>query len=141
MKKLIYLFITVLIIYSCDTSKSTTEKSDIERNTDTTESKQDTIRIANDELEYEIIIIDVGFESWLVTQKPMSYYGLPYLENKNYFYVVEWNQRVLNPHRYDPMLYEQQIDYDPNIDYGKEVNYKLYMYFEFFQKKYNQKLR
>ena len=32
----------------------------------------------------------------------------------------------------------QQINYDDKIDYGMEVNYLLYMYFEFFQDKYNK---
>ncbi|MGO2102488.1 MAG: DUF6146 family protein, partial [Psychroflexus halocasei] len=35
----------------------------------------------------------------------------------------------------------QEIDYQPHIDYGYEVNYMLYHYFLFFEQKYNQKLR
>jgi hypothetical protein len=30
-------------------------------------TKGDTVRIANDALEYEVIIIDAGFNSWLVS--------------------------------------------------------------------------
>ena len=47
------------------------------------------------------------------------------LESRNNIYVINWNQRVLNPQRYNPNLYEMQIDYSPNIDYGYEVNYKF----------------
>jgi predicted aspartyl protease len=31
-------------------------------------TKGDTVRIANDALEYEVIIIDAGFNSWLVSR-------------------------------------------------------------------------
>ena len=44
------------------------------------------------------------------------------------------------PQRYDPLLYELQINYDPQIDYGYEVNYQLYNYFVYFQRKYGQRL-
>lgn len=104
------------------------------------ESEKDTIVIENKELEYEIIIIDYGFDSWLATQRPMEYYTQPTLESKNLFWVMSYNRRVLRPDMYNPDLYRQTIDYDPKIDYGMEVNYLLYKYFEFFQKRYKQKL-
>jgi len=132
------MFILVLIIvgFSCSTPKNAPASRDIE----SIETTQDTIKIVNEELEYEIIILEIGFESWLVTQFPMSYYTDQTLAVRNYLMVIEWNQRVMEPFRYDPMLYQQLIDYKPNIDYGMEVNYLLYMYFKFFQKKYNQRL-
>ena len=46
----------------------------------------------------------------------------------------------MQPHRFNPQLYELQIDYEPNIDYGYEVNYMLYNYFIYFQIKYKQRL-
>jgi len=105
-----------------------------------TVNDSDKIIIENKELEYEIIIIEQGFNSWLVTQKPMSYYSQSTLEIKNQFYVVSWNQRVLQPFKSSPNLYEMRIDYDSHVDYGLEVNYKLFMYFTYFQQKYKQKL-
>jgi len=101
---------------------------------------RDKVVIENKELEYEIIIIEPGFNSWLVSQKPMSFYSQPTLEIKNKFYVVSWNQRVLQPFNYSSNLYEMRIDYDPFVNYGLEVNYKLFMYFTYFQKKHKQKL-
>ena len=132
---MVVLFLSVLI-YSCDSPKTVVNQDNISL----TEKVADTIRIENKELEYEIIIIDIGFESWLVTQKPIWYYSNSSLRIKNNFYVTEWNIRVNQPFVYDPHLYELPIDYSPHIDYGKEVNYKLYMYFQFFQQKYKQKL-
>ncbi len=100
----------------------------------------DTVRIANDSLEYEVIIIDPGFNNWLYSRaKPRGFYGQPYLENKNRFWVTEWNNRVINPQRYGDM-YLMRIDYDPMINYGYEVNYLLYNYLVYFQNANNQRL-
>lgn len=97
--------------------------------------------IADTKKEYEITIIDPGFYSWLKGfARAEGYYSQSFLENRNAIYVVNWNQRVLLPGEYPSNLYEWPIDYDPNIDYGYEVNYKLYNYFIYFQRKYNQRL-
>ena len=138
MKKLIYTLLISVFIFNCNTSKTTASKKD-ERLANAKQS--DTVTIANDELEYEIIIIEPGFNFWLASRaRPEGFYSLQYLENRNYIYVTEWNQRVLQPQRVDPSLYEMQIDYQPGIDYGYEVNYKLYNYFIYFQLTYNQRL-
>lgn len=103
-------------------------------------TKNDTVRIANDSLEYEVIIIDPGFNTWLASRaRPRGYYAQSYLENKNRFWVTEWNIRVHNPQRYGD-LYQMEIDYQPRINYGYEVNYLLYNYLVFFQQTHNQKL-
>lgn len=120
----------------CESSKKSIEKQHI----DTNIAEVDTIKIENEELEYEIIIIENGFQSWLATQRSENFYTQQTLESKNKFYVVEWNQRVMAPHRYNPNLYSMTIDYDHTVDYGMEVNYLLYMYFKFFQTKYRQRL-
>ena len=99
----------------------------------------DTVRIANDELEYEVIIIDPGFNSWLQTRaRPRGYHSQSYLENKNRLWVMEWNTRVTNP-RYSQM-YQMRIDYDTSINYGYEVNYLIYNYLVYFQQTNGQRL-
>ncbi len=99
----------------------------------------DTVRIANDSLEYEILIIEPGFNSWLVTQRPRGFYSEQFLETRNRIYVTEYNQRVMQPQRFNPNLYIQQINYEPTIHYGYEVNYLLYNYFLFFEQQYRQR--
>ncbi|WP_299889662.1 DUF6146 family protein [uncultured Lacinutrix sp.] len=137
MKNLYLLFFIIAIIFSCKTSK---------KSIDSIEDKPqaqvgDTLTISSDKLEYDIIIIEPGFSTWLASQaKPEGYYSQTYLENKNRRYVIEWNTRVLNPQRYSTSLYEMQINYQYNIDYGYDVNYKLYNYFIFFQNRYRQNL-
>jgi len=89
---------------------------------------------------YDIIIIEPGFNSWLeTTARPEGYYSQPYLETKNKIYVNAWNQRV-NQIDSDRNLYEMLIDYNGSINYGYELNYKLYNYFVYFQITHNQKL-
>ena len=134
MKNLIYFFAIALTVISCgttNTKNASDSKKDIE----------EAVVISNDSLEYEIIIYDIGFSTYLNTiAKPMGYHSQNYLEAKNNFYVIEWNIRANNPIRYGD-IYENQIEYSTNIDYGLEVNYKLYNYFKFFEKKYKVRLR
>ncbi len=138
MKKLIHILLVSGLLIGCNTSKTiSTSTNQDEVNI----AENDTIRIANEALEYEILIIEIGFDFWLrSTAKPEGFYSQSYLEIKNIFYVSEWNSRVLQPSRYNPSLYEMQIDYQQGTDYGYEVNYKLYNYFVYFQQKYNQRL-
>ncbi|WP_369047909.1 DUF6146 family protein [Tenacibaculum sp. UWU-22] len=120
-----------LFIWACGSSKVK----------NTTEKKEEPVVIANDSLEYEITIIDVGFERYLNSvAKPRGYYSQAYLENRNAIYVSNWNYRARNPSSFNPNIYENEIDYNPNTDYGYEVNYKLFNYFEFAQHKYRMSL-
>ncbi|WP_031425558.1 DUF6146 family protein [Flavimarina sp. Hel_I_48] len=141
MRKLFYLILSLIFVYSCATTQKNNGFTDNRMPGDTiAASENDTVRIANDSLEYEIIIIDPGFNTFLNSiARPEGYYSQNYLENKNKFLVIDYNQRVMQPFRYNPNLYEQQINYDASIDYGYEVNYKLYCYFVFFSRKYNQR--
>ncbi len=137
MKKLVLIIGIAAAFYSCNSTKKITNPSESEINA----SEQDTVRIANDELEYEIIIIEPGFNAWLMsTARPQGFHSQQFLETRNIFWVTEWNRRVLNSARFDPNLYELQIDYRQSIDYGYEVNYKLYNYLVYFQQKYRQRL-
>ncbi len=103
--------------------------------------EKDTIHIGDKDSEYEITIIDPGFNFWLKSiARQKGYYSQNFLENRNRIMVIEWNQRVIQPSRFNPNLYEMQIDYNSNIDYGYDVNYKLYNYFIYFQRKYKQRL-
>lgn len=139
MKNCIYILVLLFTIIACSTASKNTVASNTTSQTKT--SVNDTVRIANDSLEYEVIIIDNGFTSWLASRAfPRNYHSLSYLENKNYMYVTEWNNRVLQPQRFSPNLYEMTIDYQPNIHYGYEVNYLIYNYMIYFQNTYKQKL-
>ncbi len=145
MKKLVVQVLLLVLVLGAITSscRSTkvpidiSEKEKIAFN----QTKADTITIANEETQYEIIIIEPGFNFWLQSiAQPKGFYSKKYLENRNALWVKEWNQRVLLPQRYNQNFYELSINYNSNSDYGYEVNYKLYNYFIYFQRKYNQHL-
>lgn len=92
---------------------------------------------SQDSLEYEIVVIDPGFESWFVkNRKPKWYYEQSYLETWNLRYVREWNFRVTSvrfQQAYPNNPFDEQIDYNPRNDYGLEVNWKLYHYFKYIE--------
>ncbi|GGG32262.1 hypothetical protein GCM10011344_36450 [Dokdonia pacifica] len=135
MKKILYTLLLAAFIIGCATTNT---KNDI---ANTAGNDSDTVRIANDSLEFEILIIEPGFNNWLVTQQPRGYYEQPYLENRNLMRVIEYNNRVLESSRFDPNIYLQQINYERGVDYGYEVNYLLHNWFNFFERRYKQKLR
>jgi hypothetical protein len=102
---------------------------------------EEPVVIANDSLEYEVIIIDPGFTFFLnTTAQPEGFYSQNYLESRNRIWVLEWNNRARNPLQYNSTIYENIIDYQSTINYGYEVNYKLFYYFLFAQKKYRMNL-
>ena len=128
MKNILLSALFLLVLASCGSSKTVQNSAN---------NESDKIVIANDSLEYEVIIIDSGFSTYLATTAyPRNYYSQSYLENNNVFWIREYNARV----RQGKSLYELEIDYDSNIDYGYEVNYLLYNYLVYFQNKHNQKL-
>ncbi|MDH7912494.1 DUF6146 family protein [Winogradskyella sp. SYSU M77433] len=138
MKKLIPFIILAILIASC---KSYNTNQTIDNGNSSALVDNDTVSISSDETDYEIIIIEPGFNSWLAsTARPEGYYSQEWLESRNIVLVQAWNQRNLQPHTYNPDLYQLRIDYDVNTDYGYEVNYKLYNYFVYFQLKYKQQL-
>lgn len=137
MKKFVFIGICIFALVSCHFDKNIVPK----KKSNVALKNTDTLRIANDSLEYEVIIIEPGFNGWLASQaRPRGFYSESYLENKNQIYVSVWNNRVMQPQYYNPRLYEMQIDYNPSIHYGYEVNYLIYNYFIYFQITYKQAL-
>lgn len=136
MKTIFKFFIACLFITACNSSQSVASS-----NHEEDVPEEDIVRLSSDELEYEIIIIEPGFNAWLSNMaQPEGYYSQSYMETRNNVLVQEWNNRVLQPGRYNPNMYQLQIDYRPGIDYGYELNYKLYNYFIYFQLTYDQRL-
>ncbi|HEX7493850.1 MAG TPA: DUF6146 family protein [Bacteroidales bacterium] len=91
--------------------------------------KADTTSV--DSLEYRLIILDPGFETWLMTKPPKDFYSNEYYAQKNRLYVAEWNMRYMTAS--NTGLYDTYIDYNFKTDYGLDINYKLYYYFKFFE--------
>ena len=136
MKSIVVLFFTIFsVLMACNSSKAQKTFEDKPK------LESDTIRISNEELEYDIIIIDPGFTNWFNTfAKPRNYYSQAYMEARNIIWVLEWNRRFQLPNQYNRDLYDMRIDYDTSTNYGYEVNYMLYNYLIYFQLTYKQQL-
>jgi hypothetical protein len=126
---LVLLLAQIVLLPACKTTKKAealNQKVELIEN-DTTSNEDST--------KYELIVLDPKFESWLALQPPANFYSRQYYENWNQRYVIEWNQRHDDPIRYGD-FYETRINYDSWIDYGLELNYRLYNYFRFIEKEY-----
>ncbi len=121
MKKTVYLIIMFLTLIQISASG---QKRKEVRNV-----KADTISL--DSLEYELTIIDPGFETWLVTQPSKEFHSQLFYEQRNHQYVTEWNQRYLSGRGRGS--YDSYIDYQYGTEYGLDLNYKLYYYFRYFE--------
>lgn len=131
MKRVLYYISILIFITACASKKEHSFSND---------EKEKPVRIANDSLEYELIVFDIGFNLFLNSSaKPRGFYGINFLENKNIFFTTQYNFRAINPTQFSS-IYGPPIDYKNNIHYGYEVNYLLYNYFLFFQQKYRQRL-
>jgi hypothetical protein len=123
MKKTVFLILIILVAFqTVGFSQKKTDKEGLKADT-----------ISADSLEYRIIILDPGFETWLLSQPPEHFYSNDYYIQKNRFYVSEWNQRYTSSNDND--LFDNYIYYDPQINYGIDINYKLYYFFKYFEAK------
>jgi len=85
---------------------------------------------AKDSTEYELIVFDSGFDFWLNSRAHSQHmYSNEYLQNMNYQYVIAWNQRYARGDR----RVESYLDYSLNTKYDINFNYKLFMYFKYFE--------
>tara|TARA_B110000091_G_scaffold120858_1_gene130149 strand:- start:1956 stop:2390 length:435 start_codon:yes stop_codon:yes gene_type:complete len=131
LKQLITVVFVGLLFYACGSLPIENKNNE----------KEAPVRIANDSLAYEITIIDPGFTAYLgATAQPEGFYNQSYLEARNRVWVTIWNQRFRNPSQFRQDIYENNIEYQPSVDYGYDVNYKLFNYFLFAQRKYKMTL-
>ncbi len=92
------------------------------------------IDLSQNEEEYELIVLDPGFDTWFATSwssakdRSVSYYS-----SWNNRYVSEWNYKAMHPHT--SQFFNNLIPYDPTNDYGIEVERKLYYYFRWVETK------
>jgi hypothetical protein len=121
MKNMKYILLVLLFLPACAlfSPRSSQGSSDLQ------------IQSEDDSTEYELVVFDQGFETWLLMQ-PLNQHSEEYYKSKNRIYVSEWNHRYSNPRRYKG-IYESYINYDSFIDYGLEFERRLYYYFKYFE--------
>jgi len=120
MKKLFFLFAVVSFLAACSGPKGMVK---IEPNGNETQE---------DSVEYELIVFDTGFETWYMIQNsPARYRSQQYYENWNQQYVSAWNYLATQPRKRS--FFEPIIGYEPGVDYGFELNHKLFYYFQYVE--------
>lgn len=121
MKKIIFWIGILLVVVACSSQKKTVK------------TKAKPIEIEQkDSVEYELETFDQRFETWYTLQNsPSQYRSQSYYESWNQRYVVAWDQKAMDPLR-NP-FFEPIIGYQPNVDYGFELNHKLFYYFQYVE--------
>lgn len=85
-----------------------------------------------DSVAYELIVFDTGFETWYLLQNsPARYRSQQYYENWNRQYVSEWNHLATQSSRRS--FFQTIMGYEPGVDYGFELNHKLFYYFQYVE--------
>lgn len=94
----------------------------------------------SEEEEHELIIIDPGYNRWAVTHaRPIGFYSPWYYRQWNQRYVQAWNALANQAARYAgaDFPFENQINYDLTTDYGVELDYELFTYFQYIATRYS----
>lgn len=123
MKGIFWFFVAAILSFACSTSNRMLGVSD-----------KNLLDISQDKDEYEIIVMDPGFDTWFATTwSPAKDSSVKYYSLWNQRYVSAWNHKVTNP--YTSELFDSIIQYDPTTDYGIEVERVLYYYFRWVDTK------
>ena len=122
MKYIIYWAGVLLFIAACSTQKGVIKvNSNIANET------------VEDSMEYDLETFDARFETWYIMHNsPATYRSQQYYESWNQRYVSAWNFNSMNPRK--SSFFETIIGYEPNVDYGFELNHELFYYFQYVER-------
>ena len=123
MKKYLFAGLMGLFLWACSSPKETAGSS------------PKAPLLLKDSTEYEITILDPGFDFWFVT-----HYS-PILDRTNSDYLSLNRMPLMNWNRFfTDARYRKEIDsfipYPPGTDFGLEANRKLYWYFKYVESTY-----
>lgn len=123
MKSSIIICVIIFVMAGCTTSNRMLAVKD-----------KNLLEIEQNEEEYELLVLDPGFETWfLTTWSPAKDRNPSYYKMWNQRYVNAWNYQATRPHSFK--VFDSTIQYDATIDYGMEVERKLYYYFRWVDTK------
>ena len=121
MKRLFLIFAALSFIWACSTQKATVK----------VEPKIDEVQ-EQDSVEYSMETFDAKFKTWYEMHKsPAMYRSQGYYEYWNKQYVSEWNLHASEGRKNS--FFEPIVGYDPNTDYGLELNHELFYYFQYVE--------
>ena len=94
----------------------------------------------NEDGEWDLEVLDTNFNYFLnAVAKPIDMYSEIFLRSKNIQLVSEWNSYYYSG-KYRNII-ESSISYDPQENYGKNFDYKLYQVFVFVRWKYGLRMK
>ena len=94
---------------------------------------------SQDSTEYEIQIIDPQFDQWyVINYSPVKDHSKEYYRGQNLVSVTNWNN-YYNSAKYRRVI-DSFIDYRPDVEYGIEVDRKLYWYFRYIESEFKIRL-
>lgn len=121
MKQILFWMGVIVFVVACSTQKGIVKVNSIQ-GTEMTE----------DSLEYQLETFDSKFETWYQLHKsPALYRSQEYYESWNKQYVTAWNTNATDPKK--SWFFETIIGYEPNVDYGFELNHELFYYFQYVE--------
>ncbi|MDD4109377.1 MAG: DUF6146 family protein, partial [Prolixibacteraceae bacterium] len=121
MKRFIIITGLIIFIFSCSVKKQTVK---IE-GTNAEVADQDSV-------EYVLETFDQKFETWyMLHNSPSQYRSQQYYEGWNRQYVSAWNYHATDPRR--SSFFESIVGYEATVDYGFELNHKLFYYFQYVE--------
>lgn len=121
MKQFLIILALIVFVVACSTQKSAVNVT-----------KNDSAEGAVDSTEYDVETFDLKFENWYdLNNKPSKYRSQQYYESWNHQYVTAWNAKCARAGT--DWHFEPVIGYDPNEDYGFDMNHKLFYYFMYVE--------
>lgn len=127
MKKLFFFGFLLFVGWSC------------KQQNELAQSQENPGEISIDSTEYKILIIDPDFDRWyMMRYSPSMDRSNQTYRSMNNIGVQNWNS-FFDRGRY-PYAIGSYLHYQPNIDYGIEVNRRLYWYFKYIEEKYRIRL-
>jgi len=121
MKNILVLVMGMLIATSCATSNKMMQVRD-----------SNLIDIKENDEQYEVMVLDAGFETWFQTTWSASKdRSQQYYASWNQQYVAEWNFKANRAQNGN--FFQNQIQYDQGEDYGIAVERKLFYYFRWVE--------
>jgi hypothetical protein len=92
-----------------------------------------------DTSQYDIIIVDLKFDQWYITNfNEAKDHTNDYYRTFDRIAVPRWNE-YFREGKYESVI-DCYIEYWPDIDYGLNVNRKLYWYFKYIESNYGIRL-
>jgi hypothetical protein len=120
MSRNLILLIIVIVIGACSSSREASKKPVL------------VSKASQDSTEYQIIIDDLGFDQWyLINFNEAKDHSDEYYRTFNLMTVPRWNDYFRNGQH--ERIIGCNIEYWPNVEYGIEVNRKLFWYFKYIE--------